>query len=363
MSNQANRMPLIDALKGIAAQVILLHHLSAYGPLSQGLRELSPFVTDLLFDYGRIAVQIFLVIAGFLAARSLSPAGEALKHFPLPLLWKRYLRLSVPFLMAISIAIICAAIADHWLDDDMIPGRATFGQWLAHALLLHGLTGVESLSAGVWYVAIDFQLFALFALLLWVGRIRLVAPALTLLTGIGALFWFNRNPDLDNWAIYFFASYALGAAAWWTSNKRTPAFWLGLMTTFVIAGLMVDFRLRIAVALCTALLLGFARRTDLLSRWPDTDALTFLGQTSYSVFLIHFPVLLLANALFVQLEPETASGILAGLLLSWFACLAAGLAFYRWVEHPAAALRIQTRIIRVTRFALRPFLPASRHDR
>ena len=32
--------------------------------------------------------------------------------------------------------------------------------------VLHGILGVDSLSAGVWYIAIDFQLFALTALLL-----------------------------------------------------------------------------------------------------------------------------------------------------------------------------------------------------
>lgn len=36
---------------------------------------------------------------------------------------------------------------------------------MAHALLLQGIVG-ESLSAGVWYVSIDFQLFADTVLLL-----------------------------------------------------------------------------------------------------------------------------------------------------------------------------------------------------
>ncbi len=30
----ANRMPLIDAFKAIASQLIVLHHLAAYGPLA-----------------------------------------------------------------------------------------------------------------------------------------------------------------------------------------------------------------------------------------------------------------------------------------------------------------------------------------
>ena len=51
-------------------------------------------------------------------------------------------------------------------------------QFLAHALLLHSLLGMDALSAGVWYVAIDFQLFTLFVAVLWLAR----SVALTLET-------------------------------------------------------------------------------------------------------------------------------------------------------------------------------------
>ncbi|HEX6735990.1 MAG TPA: acyltransferase [Azonexus sp.] len=333
-------MPLIDAFKAIASQLIVLHHLASYGPLAATARDLLPGTLDWLYDYARMAVQVFLVIGGFLAARGLSPAGQALAGSPLPLLWKRYLRLVVPFLVAIGLAIVCSAIADHWMDDEAIPDRATFGQWLAHATLLHGVLGVESLSAGVWYVAIDFQLFALMALLLWAGRRSRVAPALVLLTGAASLFWFNRDAGWDNWALYFFGSYALGAAAWWASERRQLAAWLGVIATVAIAALVVDFRLRIALALGVALALGFSRRSGLLERWPDHRALAFLGQISYSVFLVHFPLLLLTNGLFALSGLESPAAAVTGLVLTWAASIAAGLAFYHWVESPAASRRI-----------------------
>lgn len=340
MSNP-QRMPLIDALKALASQTVLLHHLSAYGPLAEAGQRLLPTLSAWLFEYGRIAVQVFLVIAGFLAARGLSPNGEALRASPLPLLRKRYLRLVVPYLAAVALAIICAAIADQWLDDDMVPARASLGQWLAHAALLHGILGVESLSAGVWYVAIDFQLFALFALLLWVGRRRRIAPLLVLATACGSLFWFNRHAELDNWAVYFFGSYGLGAAAWWASDRRNLSFWLGLIVTVTVAALMLDFRLRIGVALCVALLLGFARRSGFLERWPNVRPLAFLGQISYSVFLVHFPILLLANTLFDRFEGDAPLPVAAAaILLTWGGAVAAGTLFFRWVEQPKATQRI-----------------------
>ena len=333
-------MPLIDALKAIAALLVLTHHFSSYGPLAESARHHFPAVFDWLFAYGRMAVQVFLVIAGFLAARGLAAQGQALSASPLPLIWKRYQRLVVPYLAAIGLAIIAAAIADRWLDDEAIPARATFKQWLAHATLLHGLLGIDALSAGVWYIAIDFQLFALMAILLWAGRRRLVAPALVLAVATASLFWFNRDATWDNWAIYFFGSYGLGAAAWWASERRQMSAWLGVMVCVTVAALIVDFRLRILLALTVALLLGFGRRSGLLERWPDARPLAFLGQISYSIFLVHFPVLLLANALYAQAGYDSPLATGLGLGLSWGASLLAAMLFYRWIESPEASRRI-----------------------
>jgi len=340
MSSSANRMPLIDAFKAIASQLIVLHHLSAYGPLSLAAQQVLPGTLGWLYDYARMAVQVFLVIGGFLAARALSGNGQALAGSPQALIWKRYLRLVVPYLAAIGLAIAGAAIADHWMDDEAIPARATLAQWLAHAFLLQSLLGYDSLSAGVWYVAIDFQLFALMALLLWLGRLRYVAPALVLLVATSSLFWFNRDASWDNWALYFFGSYGLGAAAWWASERKQLSAWLGVIATLAIAALILDFRLRIALALAVALVLGFSRRSGLLERWPNAKVLAFLGQISYSVFLVHFPICLIVNALFVQLGFSSPGAAVFGLFFAWTASIAGGTLFYRWIESPAASQRI-----------------------
>ena len=347
MSNSNNRMPLIDALKAVAAMLVLLNHFSSYGPLAATVREAFPGVFGWLFDYGRMAVQIFLVIAGFLAARALSAQGQALERSPLPLIWKRYLRLSIPYLAAIGLAIVAAAIAGLWMDDEAIPSQASFKQWLAHALLVQGILGIDSLSAGVWYIAIDFQLFALMAILLWAGRVRLLAPALVIAVSLASLFWFNRDTSWDNWAIYFFGSYGLGAAAWWASDRKQMSSWLGVIATITIAALVVDFRLRIVLALAVALTLGFGRRTGLLERWPNFKPLVFLGQISYSVFLVHFPVLLIANGLYVRLGFSSVNSAIFGLILALTASIAAATLFYRWIESPAASRNIAIALSRV----------------
>ena len=329
-------MPLVDALKAIASQLIVLHHLSAYGPLAATARDALPGTMGWLYDYARVAVQVFLAVAGFLAARGLAPNGRPAFGNPLPLIWRRYLRLALPYFAALALAIAGAALANVWLDDEAIPARPDLVQLVAHALLLHSLLDVDALSAGIWYIAIDFQLFALCALLLWAGRGA--GATLVLAAGGISLFVWNRNPELDNWAIYFVGSYALGAAAWWAGDRRRPAGWIALITVVGLAALAFDFRTRIALALAVALLLATSRRTGLLERWPDWPSLAFLGRVSYALFLIHFPLVLLANAVFVRFGWITPAAAVFGILATWAASIAVAAAFHRLVEEPAGRL-------------------------
>lgn len=331
-------MPLIDALKALASQLIVLHHLSAYGPLSEDVGEIVPALTGWLYDYGRMAVQVFLVIGGFLAARSLAPQGRAAFTRPLELLWKRYQRLATPFIAALLLAVVCATVARGWMDDDAIPGRASLPQFLAHVSLLHGILDFDSLSAGVWYVAIDFQLFALLAFTLWFARSvadqRPFNPAPFLVASLAAasLFYFNRDANWDSWGVYFFGSYALGVTTYWASDRQRSAAWLGAIWTVGIAALMIDFRLRIAIALGVAMALGLSRRSNLLEKWPDLRPVAFLGRISYSVFLVHFPIYLLVSALYDYSESESAAVAIAAMLVAWASSIVAGYAFHHFVE-------------------------------
>lgn len=350
-------MTLVDALKAGASQLIVLHHLVLYGPLAIGAGLTFPELREWLADYGRIAVQVFLVTGGFLAARSLAPASREAQDNPLTLIARRYLRLAAPFVIAISLAIICSAIADQMMDDEAIPARASIKQWLSHALLLHGVLGVDSLSAGVWYVAIDFQLYALMAILLWLGHGAfgpIVARSLVLGLAAASLYWFNLDSRLDNWAIYFFGSYGLGAAAFWATERakhragerRQGGNWLGIVAAVTVIALIIDFRLRIGLALGVALLLGYSQHSQWPERWLNARPLAFLGRISYSVFLIHFPVLLLANGLFVLSGSDSPEIACVVLLAAWLTSTLAGTAFHRWVEKPAARLRWPTRVSR-----------------
>ncbi len=342
MPRPSARLPLIDAAKAIASQCIVLHHLAIYGPLSEAAQTAAPALFGWLASNARIAVQVFLVIAGFLAANSLAPQGALSAKQPTQEIKKRYLKLAIPFIAAVIFCMIASALARQWLVDDAIPGPPTLWQFLAHATLLHGVLGVDSLSAGVWYIAIDFQLFVLLLGLLWVARTlapggaNTAANALVALTAVLSLFYFNRHSDWDNWALYFFGAYGIGALSYWCARTRQGLQWISLITAIVALALFVDFRSRVLVALATALLLAFGSRSGLLARWPDARLLGWLGKISYSVFLIHFPCLLLVNALFAHAGGSSGEAVFLWVMAAWAISIAAGALFYHGIERRSA---------------------------
>jgi peptidoglycan/LPS O-acetylase OafA/YrhL len=339
-ANNANpsRLPLIDALKGIAAQLIVMHHLAFYGPMSDYALPLAPKLIAWLYDYARIAVQAFLVIGGFLAARALARDGILINKPVKEILWQRYLRLMPPYICALLLAMASSAIVSHFMVHESIPEPPILARFAAHVFLLQGVLGFDGLFAGAWYVAIDFQLYALLLFTLWIAR--RISPdseklgcILSSLLIVASLFWFNRNENLDDWAIYFFGAYGLGALVYWAIRRHTVSTWAGLIVALAITALVIDFRSRIAVAFSVAVLLGLGRYTGFIETWPCSRLVGWLGRISYSLFLVHFPVCLLVNALFERFAPHTPEIQLGGMLTAWIASIAAGAVFYRQVEY------------------------------
>ena len=165
-----SRSALIDCTKGLACAAIVWHHLAFYGPMSDVAHPVMPDLLDWLYEYARMAVQIFLVIGGFLAAASLAPMGLARFDSPWSKIGKRFVRLVVPYAVALVVTIVISAAIRPWFDHESVSADPDLWQLFAHALLLQNIVGEESLSAGVWYVSIDFQLFAGTVLLL--GAVR-----------------------------------------------------------------------------------------------------------------------------------------------------------------------------------------------
>ncbi|MRW87383.1 acyltransferase family protein [Pseudoduganella sp. FT26W] len=336
---------LINLLKAGAAQLIVLHHLAFYGPMSDHVRTVFPSLIDWLSNSARIAVQVFLVIGGFLAAKSLAPSGHAGYDNPLRAVWRRYAKLAPPFFVATLIAAVASSWAAEWMTHDSISAPVTLSQLSAHVLLLHGVLGYASVSAGAWYVAIDFQLYVLMVALLWTAgrfagsrRVLWLMPVVIAAGITLSVLYFNLDADWDNWAPYFFGSYGLGLMAWWASDPRRKqgvAVMLMMMALLpAVAGLLLEFRSRIALAAVVACALFLFGRIKTTSDGRAWSAIHGMGKISYSVFLIHFPVCLLVNAGFTRFAPAEPAWQLLGMLVAWSASLIAGAAFHRWVEVP-----------------------------
>ena len=355
-----NRLLHVDALKAFAAQLIVLHHLSAYGPIADAVQSLVPWLITGLFRYGRMAVQVFLVVGGFLSARALcerGQGGQVLRGAVPELLWRRYLRLAPAFMVAVLLTLACSALIEPWLPE-LVPESVSIGQLIAHGLLLQGVLGHEALTVGAWYVAVDFQLFALLVGLLWLARSfrRANAVLLVLFLGVASLFVFNLMPGLDAWAPYFFGSYSLGVIVHWLSRRRSALvrrLGLMLLSLVVMAALVLDFRERVLIAGVTALLLALLQQRHLaghvLATRRSASVLASLGTQSYSLFLVHFPVCLLVNGLFERLELSGGCTGLAFMAAAWGLSNLAARPFHRWIEAPAGRLRISALLPRVLR--------------
>ena len=334
---QRARLPLVDALKAIASQLIVLHHLAFYGPMSDYAQSFCPELTAWLSQNGRIAVQAFLVMGGFLSAQSLARDGRLSTKPVGTLLWHRYLKLVPPYLGALLLAIVCSAIARNLISHGSIPGTPTLSQLVAHIFLLQSILGFDSLSAGVWYIAIDFQLYVLLLLTLVLARRFFpqsprAGLSLIIILMTASLFYFNRESSWDNWAFYFFGAYGLGAITYWTVQRQRVSVGLLLIVGLVLAALLLDFRSRIAVALLVAIALGLARYTGRIECWPKSKILVWLGQISYSVFLVNFPICLVINSLFERFVPHSPALQMAGILIAWLASIGCGALCHQHVE-------------------------------
>ena len=344
--SQVSRFAFIDLLRILAAQVIVLHHLAFYGPLSDHAYPLAPWPIDWMYQNGRLAVQIFFVTGGYCLAGSLARRKPDRPRAFVGMVVERYFRIGLPYLAALGIALVANEIARSWMTHPSISASPTPGQLVAHVFLLHKVLGYDSLTAGIWYVAIDLQLVALVSLAYAVAcRLSYQhGPAIarwTLLAmGLLSAFFWNRSPDLDRFGIYFLASYMLGMLAAWSKDGSVPkaVFWAYLGA--IALSLQADFRSRLVLAAATAALLVLVQGQDWLARFSSIRPFKRLGLVTYSLFLVHFPICLLINAWWsYELSPRPGMALL-GMAIAWGLSIAGAFLFYHLVETRLARLRL-----------------------
>ena len=307
-----------------------------------------------LFEYGRYAVQIFLVMAGYLAAQSLSryANNRFSAQVLLRIILNRYLRLFAPYAAALIFTILCAYIARFWVNDEFVGESETLSQFLAHLFFIQGILGLDSISAGAWYVAIDWQLYSVLAILLIsFSSYQAVIWVLSILA-VASLLIFNRYGEYEAYFIYFIGAYGLGVLAYLSKCfqnqgvNRIAKISLVLIGLTIIASSFQQLWLRNYLAWSVAIILLFWGNMSYPADAKDNSflkAISWGSKRSYCAFLIHFAFILLANTLYIALgmnEHESGALALTLMLAVLVSSVTAANYLYRWIEVPSVKLKV-----------------------
>jgi peptidoglycan/LPS O-acetylase OafA/YrhL len=295
----------LDGIRGLAALFVVLHHtyLVSYPtyPVNSG-----PFWLGWLM-YGHLAVVVFITLSGFSLA--IAPARRdwqlgSKTRFAVRRAW----RILPPYWAALVFSLIMAWTVAPEPGSASPNGKAV----VVYGLLLQDVFGSPVPNGAFWSIAVEAQLYIIFPLLLVMLRkasaIAMVAAVTIVVSTVGAL-----SPHVS--AVHllirltpqFAALFALGlatAGVLRTSERvqRLPWQWFSLaaalpvLVVLVIKGTVwfqneqfwVDLALGPAIAFfLAAVATGRARSV----RWLlDTAPVRKLGSFSYSLYLIHAPI-------------------------------------------------------------------------
>ncbi len=346
----------LEIARGLAALWVFLYHMR-FG--------IDPGLFRRFADCGMLGVPAFFVISGYCmmaSSRSTIAKGQTAGSF----LKRRLRRIFPPFWASIAVCLAAPffGAAIYWcrarrfhLDS---PPWYTFSvpDWLGLVTLTKGLatTGATHkpwapVNSVYWSLAIEVQFYLVMALaVLWKRRFMAVLTVAT----VGAVWWWRRGPFLSGLFMQYWAMFAFGLLLYTVLDKglrpsRLFGRWTAPASIVLAAGLIaatLGFTVRYPsetlerqtlFALCCGLVLWAASGVEPLVKKDllPTRAMTGLGKMSYSVYLIHVPLVSLVTA---TVRVWLRRGTFASLL-----CIAATLPlaylFYRYFEKPYATSR------------------------
>ncbi|PGM67144.1 acyltransferase [Bacillus cereus] len=314
----------LDSIRGISSFLVMIgHHLmifSAYQNYSY--EDNKPFVVYLLketparliFSSGNESVIIFFVLSGFVLYGSIQNNHSSYGSY----LLKRICRIYIPYLVAISIAIICQATISEY-------GISYLSEWfnrswtiesslglIAQHVLLVGKYNTDTYNSVIWSLVHEMRISIIFPLVLMVCLRNTVRYSLLSLfsfsiCSVVILFLFRSSLTLTSYALtlHYTVLFLLGAlVAKYKNNlivfysnctKNTKIAWfLFAMLLFMYEGLIGEIKVLnnfifrdyvVAISACLFVILSLSIST--LSSLLHNKYLLYLGKISYSLYLYH----------------------------------------------------------------------------
>ncbi len=367
---RTTKVQYLEGLRGIAAvQVVLLHFVTAFLP---DTAEHAAPPLRVLFD-GHTAVYVFFLISGAVLTPSFARAGAWPRQAA-----KRVVRLGIPIAAAATIALaLLAALPNAHRDAAAVSGSAWLAMdssaapTLSHLLREIGLDSLllgyreytlfapiagrlplleQSLDAPFWSLHLELYGSLLVLLLVrlqsrsaWLHRATVVACAAVFGTHPMFLFVLGHlcagrlhRPPIPLLGIGLIVlGLAMSASKDW-AVVETIRIEIARFAP-VAAPNLFQFQSQLAaIALFLGVLLGPAAQR-LLARKPPRQ----LGRLSFSIYLLHFPILFtLGCAGFMPLAATMAYPAAVAITFVGFALtvLIAAAGFERWVDRPAIRL-------------------------
>jgi peptidoglycan/LPS O-acetylase OafA/YrhL len=300
------RLAGLDGVRGLAALFVVMNHVFERAFPGYPV-DRAPFWAG-WFIYGRFAVVVFIVLSGFSLA--LSPARHGWRLGDAARFARRRARRILPAYwaaLAFSLAVAWLVVAP--------PGQGALGvrSVAVNGLLVQNLVGAPTPNRSFWSLAVEAQLYVVFPLLLllvrrW-GAVAMVAAATLVVATVGVVgplvspfLMLQSAPDLA--ALFALGVATAGIVRASAALRSWPWAWLALAAAVPLAGTIwwlgsvrtldhlfwVDLALGPAVA-CLLAALATGRAAALL-RLLDSRPLRRLGASSYSLYLTHFPIVM-----------------------------------------------------------------------
>ena len=341
--------------------MVLLYHCWLFGGmwsvgLTVGARHLN--VAPLL-GFGHIGVNLFLVLSGFCLYWPFVKGGRGRE----PTLWafarKRCRRILPPYYVTLLL-FSAVPLIQAWHHHPGLAPRYTLTWLLLHALMLHNTRPdyVLSINGSLWSLALEFQLYILFPVL--VEAYRRFNPRGVLLTVLlictaYRLFLVRGHYLPDDGYGYVLAysifgrgfEFAIGMftallVARQHAEQKSPVRWVdGLVLVAITVLAILDSRhghfqtLTDSMwgLLFAALLLASSRSKTRLHQALSHRLLVWLGLFSYSVYLIHLPMVIVLGGYGLARFPNTGQ-VLFMLFLVAPLMLGLGYLFHLLFERP-----------------------------